>query len=47
MLPVIYDELAKGMNAAYIAKKYSYTIKAVDQFIADNYRRNGWDWKYK
>lgn len=47
MLPVVYDELNKGMNAAYIAKKYTYTIKAVNQFIVENYRRDGWDWKYK
>jgi hypothetical protein len=44
---LIHKELNAGTSRKALADRFGFTYKAMDQFVFDNYRQDGWEWRYR
>ncbi len=44
---LILTELNKGTSPKRLATVFSTTNKAMEQYIHDNFKQVGWEWRYK
>lgn len=44
---IILQDLNAGMSHKQIATRFHVTNKAIEQYIFENFRQDGWTWRYK
>ena len=44
---LILAELNKGTSSKRLATVYNTTNKAMEQYIFENFKQVGWEWKFK
>lgn len=44
---IVLQDLNAGMSYKQVAARFNITNKAMEQYVFENFKRDGWNWRYK